>query len=632
MTTPRRLLLITVVLLTSAILRLHALGQDWRFHPDEALFSTFARSAALNGDWLLPGSLDKPPLSIYASAVSMVLFAAQPDERGLLDFTIQQGEFAARLPNAFAGILLIAVVYAVAYALYRQHSVALSAAALLALSPFAAAFSATAFTDGLMLLGMTAALWLAVSGRWGWSGVCLALAFATKQQALFYLPLIFGLGWLLRGLSAAALFRFFFPLLLGISGLVLWDAARQQPVTFWVLAYANNDPARLIRANEVLPRLVRWLDYGRHLFGAPTPLFAALIPLALTARIVERRRRRSSAVDAALLAFVVSYLLVHWLVAFNTYDRYLLPLLPPLALLAARSAGWLWRVLTKYGATGARTVAAAVVLVSLLVSAGLASEQRLPFSDRNGSFPNYAGIDALADFLNAQPLGAIVYDHWLNWELGFYMGQWSDKRRVYYPSPDALVAGALQQPDSAPRYFPAPASQPLDLWLEALTGAGFAPTLVYETPQWVVYQLIPPRGDAADAGRFSPSAAALWSAKSGLRGDPRPLAPESDSGSANRAGIHPARSVPPAAGQRCASTARSVRHRRSRPADDWRGVGQSPEAAGEAPPVAVSATDIPVAASALSGSPTPARSRCRASAAAPTDLTRRFAARPCLPR
>ncbi|MFN8371501.1 MAG: hypothetical protein U0694_01290 [Anaerolineae bacterium] len=49
------------LLLLAAFLRFHALAQDVRFHADEALFATFARSsAALDGQWLFPGALDKP--------------------------------------------------------------------------------------------------------------------------------------------------------------------------------------------------------------------------------------------------------------------------------------------------------------------------------------------------------------------------------------------------------------------------------------------------------------------------------------------------------------------------------------------------------------------------------------------
>ena len=105
---------------------------------------------------------------------------------------------------------------------------------------------------------------------------------------------------------------------------------------------------------------------------------------------------------------------------------------------------------------------------------------------------DYSGITDAADYLNAQTLGAVVYDRWLGWELGYYMGQWTDKRRVYYPTPDQLVAGALALDDPAPRYLVAPSTQPVADWLDALRAAGFSVDQAYQQEGFVVYRLIPP--------------------------------------------------------------------------------------------------------------------------------------------
>src|SRR5690606_5684552 len=121
-----------------------------------------------------------------------------------------------------------------------------------------------------------------------------------------------------------------------------------QATSMWMLGYVNSDPQRLIRSDEVLPRLMRWLSFARTLFGTPTPIFALVIPLSVFARVVRAPRQCSTVIDITLLTFVLVYWLLHWLVAFNTYDRYLLPLLPPLASLAARGSMWLWRVLSRY--------------------------------------------------------------------------------------------------------------------------------------------------------------------------------------------------------------------------------------------------------------------------------------------
>ncbi len=152
----RRLAILGVILLIGVWPRWQGLAADARLHPDEALFSTFARRAALNGEWLLPGALDKPPLSIYAAALAMIPFTEwRPD--GLPDLRMRLAELAARAPAAFTSVMIITLIYAAARRLYDGET-GLLAALLAALSPLLVAFSATAFTDGLMLFWLAAAL------------------------------------------------------------------------------------------------------------------------------------------------------------------------------------------------------------------------------------------------------------------------------------------------------------------------------------------------------------------------------------------------------------------------------------------------------------------------------------------
>ncbi|MFQ3566005.1 MAG: glycosyltransferase family 39 protein [Aggregatilineales bacterium] len=484
----RHLLILLAIVLTGAGLRFSALGQDRRFHPDEALFSTFAREAALGGHWNLAGDLDKPPLAIYASAIAMALTAARQNEAGVLDFSVRHGEFAARLPGTLIGVLLILTLYRLAASLYANRDFALVAALFAALSPLAIAFSATAFTDALMLPLMTLSLWMAVERRWRWSGLWLGLAFASKQQALVYLPLALALGWALGGLRLEHLKRFFAAFGAVALLLILWDALRPGP-SFWALGAANNTPDRFIRSDELGPRLIRWGSFMPSLLGAPTALFMLVIPLALANRIHRHISQRETIVDLVLTSLCLIYALAHWLIAFNTYDRYLLPLLPPFILLSARAGAALWQWLAGRISTGERTLAAGVVVIAMIVSAFEASAFRLGYPQENSSFADYRGIDALAATLNETALGAIIYDHWLNWQLGYYMGQWSNKRRVYYPDPAALARDAAADADPAPRYFPAPAAEPLDRWLEALAAAGFESERIYLQDGWTIQRL-----------------------------------------------------------------------------------------------------------------------------------------------
>ncbi|MCB8988851.1 MAG: phospholipid carrier-dependent glycosyltransferase [Ardenticatenaceae bacterium] len=129
----------------TAVLRFHALFAN-TFHADEALFATWARYiAAWRDPLLLTQAVDKPPLLFYLQA----LFYLYP--------VLGPTEIAARLPNFIASILLVPLVGVWAWRLYGDGVTAVLAALLLALSPFAIQFSATAFTDPLLTFWLVAA-------------------------------------------------------------------------------------------------------------------------------------------------------------------------------------------------------------------------------------------------------------------------------------------------------------------------------------------------------------------------------------------------------------------------------------------------------------------------------------------
>ncbi|MCA0456500.1 MAG: glycosyltransferase family 39 protein [Chloroflexi bacterium] len=499
---------ILAVLLVGAVLRFHALGQDARFHPDEALFVTFARQAAVQGDWLLHGSLDKPPLTIYINALALTAFGITPLPDGVLTLDVHRGEFAARVPGLFASLLLIALVYVLAKRVFpRDACTPVAAALLVALSPLAVAFSATAFTDGLLLLCLALALWMGSRRRWLWAGVWLVAGLWCKQQAVLYVPLVLAVGWACerrfkQHLTVIKIARFIIPILLGFMLLLVWDSAREQSTGMWALATTNNDPGRLARLDELLPRLAAWWQYAGYLFGSPL-ITAALLFIGGIGliSITYAAYRESHVVGTAYMLsgtrkitfqgiftlYILIYALIHWLVAINIYDRYLLLTLPPLVLVVARG---IIALLDQYR-VGSRYQAILLIAIGcvMLPSAWAASEGQMPIGGDRGK---HNGIEQVADYLNSQRLGAIVYDHWLGWELGYYMGTWSDKRRVYYPTSEAFAADALLQPDRAPRYFVVPAWADVSAWLDALRQSGFSVTRTYDQAPFAVYELLPP--------------------------------------------------------------------------------------------------------------------------------------------
>lgn len=468
-----------LLLLCASFAQFHQLSRDLRFLPDEAFFMTFARGAAVNGDWLLPGSLDKPPLSIYLSAWSMVAFAIRADADGVLQLDPHIGEFGSRLPNACLAILFTALMMRLARRMHSCRWAALLAGLLAATSPFLLAYGASAFTDMSLLFCSAAALYFALEDRWALAGAALGLAFWSKQQAAFAAPLIIMIlaarggrrrDWLSLGLALAGFG----------AALLIWDGARQEASIF-LQAAVNNSPASwLVKPFSWLERFADWLGLGLWLLGPPlvTGVLLACAGFGLMMRRGARTgRRRSLALERVLLLYVIGFLGAHAVFRFNLYDRYLLLALPPLIILAAG------RVARASPSRGLR-----LGLAALLIAGGLWS-----LIEGLDSGSASAGIDRLADHLKAKPVAAVIYDPWLGWELGYYLGQWHDKRRVHYPTAEALAAGALALDEIGDRYFVAPVDQPHDAWLAALRRAGFGIALDYERDRFIVYRLTVPR-------------------------------------------------------------------------------------------------------------------------------------------
>jgi 4-amino-4-deoxy-L-arabinose transferase-like glycosyltransferase len=410
----RRLWPLVFILLFGASLRIVLLTGS-RFHPDEALFATLGRLIAAGQDpWLSHTDLlvDKPPLFYYLLAAGISLSWAS--------------ELAARLPGLFASLISLALVVRLARTLWGSYGSAIFALIVYALSPFSILFSSTAFADPQLVMWVLAALCAVAAGRWGWAGLFYGLALATKQNALFFAALVVGIGviqnagsegvWrsLLWFLAAAAI-----PILLTIA----WQMGRTGATGYWSAAVAFNNPGRLARSNEVWGRALALLKWGRYFGG--TFLLTGVLGIILLVSVlwewIDARRGLPGAAAALLIAgFLVAYLAVHWLVAFPILDRYLLPLVPLVALLIGRGIVEAARRLRRRfsAALPWLEVSAALLLGVLIWPALRASSEAYPVGGDHGAFD---GIDQIADELRALPEGTVVYYQSLGWSLHYYL-------------------------------------------------------------------------------------------------------------------------------------------------------------------------------------------------------------------
>ncbi len=473
------LALVLAALLAAATLRAAPLLTN-RFHPDEALYASFGLRIASGQDPLLAGALvDKPPLPFYLSALSLLLVG--PTELG------------ARLPSYYAGLVSVALTAALGRRLFGPTT-GLLAAALLAVSPFAILFDITAFIDPLLVAAGLWTLWAAAGGRWRTAAVALAMAFAVKQTALLYLPLVLALAvWRLHSganvrASVRSIAQAAAPLLVGLALTAVvvfaWDAARHPAIGFWSQGYADNMPGRFVRANEVLPRARAWLDLLGYLTAAPALNLALLAGLPLLLIGQSRQLTRAALADRLLAGYLLLYLGAYWLLAFNVWDRYLLPILPLALLLLARvivtAAGTLVRRLARLQPAWpiGRWVTAAVVVGLALSTASpalAATRSRYPIGGDHGA---YDGLDGAAAYLRGLPAGTVLYDHWLSWEWGFYLYD-GPVYVAWLPAPDALATDLRAFGPTSPRYLAVPAWEPEAEWRTTAAQAGYSFVPVY---------------------------------------------------------------------------------------------------------------------------------------------------------
>ncbi len=472
---------LALLMVVGVALRLAPIGAN-RFHEDEALYSFWALQVATERDPILNHSpVDKPPLFIYTLALCFKLFGPS--------------EVAARLPSELASVASIALLYYLARRLYGR-SVAILAAILMALSPFNILFAPTAFTDPLMVAWVLAALCLAVKGSLGWCGLVLGLAAATKQQGLLFVPLAVVIAarrhrppapsrppsvppnpsTLLRASSGGeAGERSSLPpsprvgrgglggrgLLLALGFLAVmapvawWDSLRwrlqpnyfeQSLISYGGLAVV--DPAQLVE------RLGDWAEILHYMTASPflNILLLGGLPCLLLYDLGWRRGEPATFFDVVLSAFVILFLLGHWLLSFNVWDRYLLGLVPILLILLARvlwlASGALVRLLSPQRPLLQGLLTVALLAATLAGPVLVAAQSGYPIGGDHGA---YDGIEAVADyFRDGVPAGSVLYHHWLGWHYSFYMFDFPLVLR-WYPSPDELAQDA-HQVDDAQRY------------------------------------------------------------------------------------------------------------------------------------------------------------------------------------
>lgn len=521
-------LTLPALMLLALLLPLGPLAAN-RFHHDEALYSTWAALIASGRDVLLDTvPVDKPPLFLYTLALFFKAFGLS--------------ETVARWPSLLATVAAVPLVFGLGRRLYDAPT-GLLAAALFVLSPFTILFAPTALTDPLLVTLVLAACWAASAGRPAWAGLLAGLALATKQQAVFFLPLVLALAWLGRSgrlqppippslhalrldnwlLRTAAAFA------LPVTLTLLWDAARSQRPGFLVQSAVSYGGLRLSLASFGA-RFGEFVDLLR--YAAPAAWLQAIFLLGLAllllggaagrfARAGEARALfRSAPVDWLVAGFCFLFLLGHAAFSFEAWDRYLLGLIPLLALLLARVLIWPWnlgigdwvleikerRLLRLRSPREASNLQSLIsnlqypILIVLLALAFAGPVQdavasRYPIGGDHGA---YQGVDEAAAYLRRHAgANVTLYHRWLGAHWQFYLWDYPYDFRNWQT--EAELAALASERREAVQYVAFPAWRSETTARLALADAGLALREVFRAyrpdgaPAILLYRIEPVR-------------------------------------------------------------------------------------------------------------------------------------------
>ncbi|MGH8250096.1 MAG: ArnT family glycosyltransferase [Steroidobacteraceae bacterium] len=402
----------------AAATRFALLGAYPLMDTTEARYAEIARRMAELGDWvtLWIGQAEpfwgKPPLSVWMTAASFRVLGV--------------GEFAARLPYWLCGCLVAWIAWD--WLAQRSHRVAVLAIAILTGSTLFFAATGTVMTDMVLALGMMLAMrgfWLALHGT---------PAKRRREQFLMFLGIAIGLLakgpiailagipmaiWALRSRQIGPVLRqirwgrgLLFTLALAVPWYAWAESRTPGFLEYFLLGEHWHRfldpgwPGDLYGSAHAFPRGSIWLF---------VPL--AIFPWSLIAPFVAWRWRRAAAPamgdDRSLSSYLLLWALtpcVFFTAAGNILWTYLLPGLPPFAMLAA-----LWlnrlprdRLPERWLAAGVALMAIGSIGVVSAFNAGGWDERKSTKALVSDYMARRSDGDALV-FFRKQPLSAAFY-------------------------------------------------------------------------------------------------------------------------------------------------------------------------------------------------------------------------------
>ena len=248
--------------------------------------------------------------------------------------------------------------------------------------------------------------------------------------------------------------RFLLAILVTLLPVFLWDFARNQSPGFWQLSLINYGGLDTASSNFGK----RWWEFVELLkYGTASPIlnliFIVGLPLRLAYGLWPHRSTSHSQIskindddfsptplapysvapmitDWIFTLFTLAFLLAHIILSFQVWDRYLLGLIPILALLLARILLLPWAILKQHWlghqpkflpVASLITGLALVYLLTLTLAHPVqdAANARYPLGSHSHAL---SGIEQIVAYLQGNTnAGTTLYHHWLGYHYRFYL-------------------------------------------------------------------------------------------------------------------------------------------------------------------------------------------------------------------
>jgi 4-amino-4-deoxy-L-arabinose transferase-like glycosyltransferase len=312
-----------VIALAAALFLFH-LGSYGLWEPDEARYAEIAREMIVSHDYVLPHLnyvpyVEKPPLLYWLTAAHFRILG--------------ETEFAARLISARSAVLGVLVTMLFTMRVFDRRR-AMLASAILATSPLYAVMAQVLTTDMLLASLITIAIFAfylhwSEGRRWRWLMYgAMGLAALAKGPVGVVLPILVALIFLWWNRDLWGGLR-----KLGLPSGLLLTTAITAP---WFAAVAMRQPGfvQFYFIGEHLRRFIEpRFSHGAPIYFYVPVLLVGMVPWTLLAPLCRPPRERDPRV--AFTAISASVTFIFFSLASGKLVSYILPVLPPLAILLA---------------------------------------------------------------------------------------------------------------------------------------------------------------------------------------------------------------------------------------------------------------------------------------------------------